>query len=206
MELYYGKGACSLAPHIVLTELGIPHTVKPIQLREGEQKKPEFLSVNPKGSVPALKTEDMGVITEAAVILQYLGDLKPEAKLIPKAGTPERYRLQEWLNYISSEIHKTLGNYFSIPMIPSETTKKEMREMWDARMKVRLDFISQNLQKNGYLAGPEFTVADAYLFTVLSWCAPLGMDLKPWPAILGYLEKIAQRPAVREAQKTEGLL
>ncbi|MGQ0676622.1 MAG: glutathione transferase GstA [Rhodospirillales bacterium] len=200
MKLYYLPGACSLSPHIALREAGIPVELDKVDraTRKTESGK-DYLAVNPLGYVPALETPDGRVMREASVIVQWIADQKPAAKLAPPAGTPERYKLQEWLNYISTELHKGTSPLFN----PKAT------DDWKAVVKERLferyDYASKHLEKNKYLMGDQFTVADGYLFTVLGWTKFVGIDLGKWPVLKVYCERVAQRPAVQAALKAEGL-
>lgn len=205
MELYFSKGACSLACHIALHESGLPHKSTPVPL-DGSQKKPEFLSINPKGSVPALKMKSDQVLTEAAVILQYIADSAPDKKLIPAAGTMDRYKAQEWLNYMATEIHKMVGAYFSFQRISENAqTQADVRKFYDGKVKWQFDFLSNHLQKNDFILGSQFSVIDGYLFTLLNWCKMVKIDLSQWPTLMGYYEKVKTRPAVQSALKAEGL-
>jgi len=201
MKLYYSPGACSLSPHIALREAGLPFDLvkKDLQsqtLADGS----DFHVVNPKGYVPALVLDDGQVLTEGPAILQYLADLVPEKKLAPPAGTLERVRLQEWLNYITSEIHKTFSPLFNRKA--SEDWKAAARELLDRR----IDYVAKALEDRAYLMGDAFSVADCYLFTVLNWAGWVKIDLSRWPGVTDYLERAAARPAVQAALKAEGLL
>jgi glutathione S-transferase len=200
MKLYYMPAACSLAPHIALREAGIQFDLE----RVGRDKKTEsggdYLSVNSKGSVPALKLDNGDLLTEAAVIQQYIGDQAPEKKLVPPAGTPERYRLQEWLNYIASEVHKGIGQLFN-PAMPDDY-KAAVKNGLGQR---QLPFLDRALAGKDYLLG-QFSVADGYLFTVLNWTNIHKIDLSGFPNIGAFMKRMAARPAVQEALKAEGLL
>ena len=199
MKLYYLPGACSLSPHIVMREAGIPVELDKVDraMRKTESGK-DYLAVNPLGYVPALETPD-GVMREASVIVQWIADQKPAAKLAPPQGTPQRYKMQEWLNYISTELHKGTSPLFH----PKATDdwKAVVRE----RLGERYAYVDRHLAKNKFLMGDQFTVADAYLFTVAGWTKHVGIDLGKWPALKAYCERIAQRPAVQAALKAEGL-
>jgi glutathione S-transferase len=200
MKLYFKAGACSLSPHIVLRELGLPFDLDRVDTKAGKTAAgQDFRSINPKGYVPTLQLDDGGVLTEGVAIVQYLADRKPEAQLAPKSGSLERYRLQEWLNYIATELHKGFGG----PLFASasEEAKQAAREAYGKK----LDFLAQRLEKGEFLLGERFTVADAYLFTVLTWSEGRGIQLKSWPALKKYFDRIAARPAVREAMQAEGL-
>ncbi|HXF45426.1 MAG TPA: glutathione transferase GstA [Burkholderiaceae bacterium] len=200
MKLYYSPGACSLSPHIVLRELGLPFTPVKVDLKSKRTADgADYLTINGKGYVPALELDDGQVLTEGPAIVQYLADRKPEARLAPPNGTLERYRLQEWLNFISTELHKQFSPLFA-PNTP-DATKEAQRE----RLANRFDWLSKQLAGKQYLLGNDFSVADAYLFTVLNWCGYVGLDLAKWPVLAQYHARVAARPAVREALKAEGL-
>lgn len=201
MKLYYIPGACSLSPHIILREAGLSFDLVKV---DGKTKKTDsgadFNAINPKGYVPLLELDDGQRLTEGAVIVQYLADRKPEAKLAPAAGTPDRYRLQEWLNFIASEVHKGFSPLFN-PQLP-ESWKTVVVD----RLGTRFDYLSKHLEKNQYLMGNGFSVADAYLFTVLNWTRFVGIDLGKWPLLQAYSARIAARPSVQQALAAEGLL
>lgn len=200
MKLYYAPGACSLAVHIVLREAGYAFELDKVDLTTKTTAAGEdYRQVNGKGYVPALRLDDGQVLTEAAVCLQYLADQRPEAGLAPAAGSLARYRLMEWLNFTSSEIHKTLGALFNERATPD----------WQAdRIALfgrRAGWLAGQLADRPYLMGAEFSVADAYLYTVLRWCRLFRIDLGPWPALPDYMARIAARPAVQAAMAAEGL-
>ena len=201
MKLYFAPGACSLSPHIALREAGLAFDLDQVDLANKQTKSgADYRTINPKGYVPALQLEDGEVLTEAVMIVQYIADKKPEAKLAPPAGARERYLLQEWLNFIATELHKGLSPLFK-PNVP---------EAWQQVVKdtiaARFDFLTNRLQGKPYVMGERFTVADGYLFTILNWTNFLKIDLGKWPALKAYQERIAARPAVRAALKAEGLV
>jgi glutathione S-transferase len=201
MKLYFSPGACSLSPHIVLREAGFTFDTEKVSLADKKTASgADFRMVNPKGYVPALELDNGEVLTEGPAIVQYLADLKPATQLAPAAGSVERYRLVEWLNFISTEIHKTFSPLFK-PATPEET-KQAARDT----LALRLNIVAETLGKNDYLMGNQFTVADAYLFTVLGWARHVRFDLTPWPVLQPYLQRIAARPAVHAAMLEEGLL
>lgn len=200
MKLYYAPGACSLAPHIALRETGAAFDLEKVDLAKKQTAGGEdFTRINPKGYVPALRLDDGEILTEVAVILQYLADRKPEAALAPAAGSMQRYRLMEWLNFISSEIHKQFGPLFN-PQITPEWKANQLNVLGR-----RFDYLSERLNGQPYLMGERFSVADAYLFTVLNWNSYVGMDMGKWPKLQAYMARVAERPAVREALRAEGL-
>jgi glutathione S-transferase len=201
MKLYYAPGACSLASHIVLREAGCPFELEQVDLGSHKTAAGEdYNRINPKGYVPALRLDDGQTLTENVAIMQYVADQKPQSGLAARAGTMERYRLVEWLNFISTEIHKTFGPLWN-PKTPDET-KQNQRNM----LARRIGYVAGELQGKPYLMGNTFSIADAYLFTVLNWAGMLNVDIGRWPAITQYMAHIAGRPHVAEAMKTEGLL
>jgi glutathione S-transferase len=201
MKLYYSPGACSLSPHIVLLEAGLPFTMAKVDLKT---KKTEgggdYLAINSKGAVPSLQLDDGRVLTEGPAVVQYLADLKPESGLAPRAGTFERYQLMEILNYLTSEVHKTFTPLFN------PASSAELKEAAVTNLGKRFDWLSSFLGKKSFLLGNTFTVADAYLFTLLNWTHFVKIDLGKWPVLAAYQARIAQRPKVQEAMKAEGLL
>ena len=201
MKLYYAPGACSMAVNIALHEIGRKFDLIKVDLRQHKTESGEdYYKINPKGYVPALELDNGEVLTEDAVLLQYVADQKPDSGLAPKAGTMERYRLMEWLNFISSEIHKTLGALFNPKITP------EWKEDRIALFGRRCDYLVKALGNKPCLMGDKFTVADAYLFTILGWANYFKLDMGKWPTLKEYTDRIAARPAVKEAMKAEGLI
>jgi glutathione S-transferase len=200
MKLYYSPGACSLAPHIAMREAGIAVDLQKVDLKAKQYAGGDYKQVNGKGYVPAVAMDDGTVLTECPVILQYLADQKPDSGLAPKPGDPARYKLQEMLNFTTSELHKGMGNFFN----PALT--EEWRKAVTDRLSLRLDWLAKQLEGRQYIMGDKFTVADAYLFTILNWAGPSKFDLSKWPAITDYCKRVAQRPKVQEALKAEGLV
>ena len=201
MKLYYSPGACSLSPHIVAKEAGLNVELKKVDLKtktlaEGGA----FAAVAGKGYVPALALDDGSLLTEGPVIVQYMADQKPDSGLAPKAGTMERYKLQEWLNFITSELHKAMGTFFNPAVTP------EWRKGVSDRLEVRCEWLAGQLKGKPYLMGDKFSVADAYLFTVLNWAPMVKFDLGKWPVLGEYQKRVAARPKVQEALREEGLL
>jgi glutathione S-transferase len=199
MKLYYSPGACSLAAHIAMRELGIPVDLQKVDLKAKQYEGGDYKQVNGKGYVPAVETP-AGVLTEAPVILQYLADQNPDAGLAPKPGDPQRYKLQEMLNFITSELHKGMGSFFSPAM------NDGWRQAMTDRLGMRFDWLAKQLEGRQYVMGDKFTVADAYLFTILNWAGPSKFDLSKWPVIVEYHKRVAARPKVQEALKAEGLV
>ncbi len=199
MKLYYSPGACSLAPHIAMREAGIPVDLMKVDLKAKQYDGGDFKQVNSKGYVPAVETP-AGVLTEAPVILQYIADQKPESGLAPKPGDPARYKLQEMLNFITSEMHKGMGNFFNPAL------NDGWRQAVTDRLGMRMDWVAKQLEGKQYIMGDKFTVADAYLFTILNWAGPSKFDMSKWPTIVEYHKRVGARPKVQEALKAEGLV
>jgi glutathione S-transferase len=200
MQLYYSPGACSLSPHITLREAGLTFDLEQVDLKAKKTKGgADYTQVNPKGYVPALRLDDGQILTEGPVIAQYLADQKPESGLAPAAGTMERYRLQEWLAFISTELHKAFS-----PLFKPDTPEESKRIAKDT-IANRFDYLDRHLADKQYLTGDRFTVADAYAFTILNWSKPMEIDLSRWSNLTAYMERVAARPKVQEALKAEGL-
>ena len=200
MDLYIIPGACSLAVNIALREAGRRFNLRTV---DGRSKKTDegadFLSINSKGYVPALRLDDGSVLTENVAILLYVADHDLTAKLAPPAGTMERCRLTEWLSFINSEVHKAFSPLFD------SGAAEEVRRYALGRLSQRLDWLEKTVGANAFLVGGGFTVADAYLFTVLGWGSEVGVDMGQWPNLLRYHTSIGARPAVIEALRAEGL-
>jgi len=200
MRLYFAPGACSLSPHIVSRELGLPVELKKVSTKDKTMEGGgDFRQINPKGYVPALELDDGAVLTEGPAIVQYLADRKPDAGLAPKAGSIERYRLQEWLNFITSELHKQFSPLFR------PTTPEDYKKIAKDNLANRFEWLDKQLAGKDYLMGKGFTVADAYLYTVLRWTKPMQMDLSKFPNVVTYMERVGARPNVKDALKAEGL-
>lgn len=201
MKLYFAPGACSLSPHIVALEAGEPLELEKVDTKAKKTASgKDYLAINPKGYVPALELEDGQLLTEGPAIVQYLADRHPESGLVPAAGTLERYRVQEVLGYINSEIHKTYSPLFGPNVTP------ELREEKHAYLKKRYAVLDKQLSGRSYLFGDRFSVGDAYLFTVTNWAKPVKLDLSEFRNIASFQERVAARPAVQAALKAEGLL
>jgi len=201
MKLYYAQGACSLAPHIAAREAGLPIEVEKVDLRQKKTAGGEdFAAINPKGYVPALRLDDGTVLTEAAALLQYLGDKAPASGLLAAPGSMERYKVIEWLTFISSELHKSFGPLWYPKS--SEEAKQGARE----KILQRLGFVEKALEKGDYLMGSRFTLADAYLFTIVNWSGMTGVDISGLPRLQAYIKRVGARPKVQEALKAEGLV
>lgn len=202
MKLYFSPGACSLSPHIVLRESGLKFDLEQVDLRAKTIKSSgaDFKQVNPKGQAPTLQLDNGDVLTEGAVIVQYVADQKPESGLAPKAGSMERYRLQEWLNFIASDLHKTFSNLFN-PKAPDEF-KGVVRELLTTN---KFAYVDQKLAGKQYIMGDKFTVADAYLFTIGRWAKSMKLELDKLANYQATMARIAARPSVQEALKAEGI-
>ncbi len=197
MKLYYSPGACSLSPHIALREAGLAFDAETVDLSSKKTKSgADYRAINPKGAVPALQLDNGQVLTEGSAIVQYIADQKPATKLAPAAGSLERYRLQEWLNYIASEIHKGFSPLFH----PKATD--EWKQVIKDQLAAKFDYLSKQLQGKDYLMGA-FSVADGYLFTILGWTKHLNIDLAKWPVLAQYYERVAARPAVKATLEAE---
>lgn len=201
MKLYFTPGACSLSPHIVLREAGLNFDLEQVDLATKKTKSgADYTQVNPKGQVPVLQLDNGEFLTEGPVIVQYLADQKPESGLVPRAGTLERYRVQEWLNFITSELHKTFSPLFR------PNTPEEYKQIIKENLANHFSYLDQHLANKQYLMGDQLTVADAYCFVVVSWSKPMKIDLSAWPNLKAYLDRVAARPKVQEAMKAEGLI
>jgi len=202
MKLYYKAGACSLASHIVLREIGKAFEFESVDTdTQKTETGADFTQINPKGYVPVLQLDDGEIITEGAAILQYLADQNPETGLAPKSGTLQRARLQEYLNYISSELHKAFAPFFS------SSSSDEDKQAATTSIKSKMNYF-ESLFSDGrkYLLGDSFSVSDAYLFVVSGWARPTGIGLEQWPYMRAFSTRVAQREKVQDAMRAEGLL
>jgi glutathione S-transferase len=198
MKLYYSLGACSFSPHLALREAGLDFELVRVdldthKLADGS----DFSRINPKGYVPVLELDNGSRLTEGPAIVQYIADIKPESGLAPKAGTFARYQLQEWLGFINSEVHKGFGPLFN------PNTPEDYKIIARQNLTKRLSHVAEHLAKSDYLMGKQFTVADGYLFTVLNWGQWTGIDIKQWPALVAFQERVASRPSVLAAKAAE---
>lgn len=202
MKLYYAPAACSLAAHIVAREAGIPVDLAKVDLgNHALEDGTDFYTVNPRGYVPALRLDDGTLLTEVAAIVQYLGDLAPASGVVPPAGTMERVHLQEWLTFISSELHKAFS-----PWLWHKETAESTKQAVKERLAVRFAEMDRLLARQPFLLGQRFSVADAYAFAIVNWSHFLMVSLKPYPALSAYMARIAARPQVMAAMQAEGLL
>jgi glutathione S-transferase len=200
MKLYFAPGACSLSPHIVLREAGLPFDLESVDLKAKKLKNgADYYQINPKGQVPLLALDDGETLTEGPAIVQYIADMAPASGLIPPAGSKERYRAQEWLNFISSELHKNFSPLFR------PNTPDDYKPLARDNVANRFAYVDKHLSNRPYLLGDKFMVADAYLFTMLKWAKFLSLDLTPFPNLLKFMARVGERPKVKEALRTEGL-
>jgi glutathione S-transferase len=201
MKLYFAPGACSLSPHIVARELGLPIEIKKVNNKEKTiEGGGDYWKINARGYVPALELDNGEILTEGPAIVQYLADQKPESGLAPKAGTLERYRLQEWLNFLTSEVHKQFTPLFK------PNTPEDYKPIAKQNIANRFDWLDKQLAGKDYLMGQTFTVADAYLFVLLNWTKVQQIDLSKWPNLAALQKRVAARPKVKEAMRAEGLI
>jgi glutathione S-transferase len=201
MKLYYAPGACSLAPHIVAREAGLDLDLEKVDLGAHKTESGrDYMAINPKGYVPALEFGPGETLTEASSVIQYLAEQAPASGLVPAFGTPERYRVLEWIGFISTELHKGFG-----PLWNPETPE-EVRQATIDKLRQRFAFLEQSLAKGPYLTGERFTVADAYAFTILNWTNFHKISLDDYPRIRAFMDRVAARPKVQQALREEGLL
>jgi glutathione S-transferase len=201
MKLYFSPGACSLSPHIILQETGLPFTTEKVDLRSKQTASgADYLGINPKGYVPALVTDDGVLLTEGPAIVQYLADQVPDKRLAPAHGSIERYQLISWLNFIGTEIHKNYSPMFN--PAASDEAKSNAKQ----NLAKRYAYVERMLEGRAYLVGTGFTVADGYLFVVTNWAGMLKLDMSPFPNIAAFQKRVAGRPAVQQAMKAEGLI
>lgn len=201
MKLYYAPGACSLSPHIVANEIGITLDFEKVDTKTKQTEHGnDYLAINPKGYVPALRLDDGALLTEGPAIVQYLADQKPGSGIAPANGTLARYRLQEMLGYINSELHKTYSPLFN------PNTTDALRADREAYLRKRYALVEQTLAGQPFLLGDQFSAADAYLFTVTNWARVLKLDLSEFPNLMAFQKRVAERPAVQAAMREEGLI
>ena len=201
MKLFLKPGSCSLASHIVLEEIGRPYDTETVDLaKKLTASGADFWAINPKGYVPALLLDDGDLLTEGPAILQYLADLAPELQLAPANGSKARYQLQSWLTFIGTEVHKNFSPFFNPAATP------EMKSQATANLQRRLGYVNDQLAGRDFLMGDTFSVADAYLFTVVGWAKFVQLDLSAWPHLIAFQGRVAARPATQRALKAEGLI
>lgn len=200
MKLFLKAGACSLSPHIVLEESGLRYETESVDLKtKVTANGADYWAINPKGYVPALLLDSGELLTEGPAIVQYLADQVPDKKLAPANGTIERYRLQGWLTFIGTELHRSFSPFFN------PTASDDWKAAAMSNLERRLSYTDQQLAGKSYLMGENFSVADAYLFTMLNWTKPIQLDLAKWPNLTAFQTRVAARPGVQAALKSEGL-
>ena len=198
MKLYYSAGACSLSPHIVLQESGLPFEMVPANMKTHQLKDgSDYYGINPKGYVPVLELDNGERLSEGPAIVQYIADLVPAKQLAPAAGTMARYRVIEWLNFISTEVHKGFSPLFNAAM-PAEAKTISLD-----KLATRYKYVDEQLAQRSYLMGDDFSVADAYLFTVTTWARHVGLDLSGFKNLEAFMTRMRERPAVKAALKAE---
>ena len=201
MKLYYSPGACSLSPHIALLEAGLPYDLVKVDLKAKQlENGDDYLKVNPKGQVPALGLDSGELVTEGPVIVQMIADKVSAKNLAPARDSAERYKLQEWLNFITTEVHKNFGPMFS-PVLADDA-----KAFFKDRVMAKFKYVDSQLPGRDYLMGKQFTVADGYLFTMLSWAERMKFDLAAMPNLLAYKARVGARPMVQAALTKEGLM
>ena len=201
MKLYYSPGVCSLSPHICLREAGLAFELVKVDIKAHTLSNgADYYSVNPNGYVPMLELDDGERVTEGPAIVQYIADRAPEARLAPPPGSRERTRMQSWLNFISTELHKGFSLLFN------PVSGSEFKQWQKQRLNDRYTWVANELGGKEYLLGDTFSCADAYLFTTLGWLGFVGMDVANWPRLKAYRERIAARPRVQDAMRAEGLI
>jgi glutathione S-transferase len=201
LKLYFAPGACSLSPHIVLREAGLNFELEQVSLQTRKTKSgADYLAINPKGQVPLLQLDGGDKLTEGPAIVQYIADQAPDSGLVPKAGTVARYHAQEWLNYVTSELHKSFSALFR-PNTPEEYIK-----ITKENLAGKFAYLDQHLGSHPYLMGASFMVPDAYCFVVTSWSKYKDIDLGRWPNLKAYVDRVGARPKVQEAMKAEGII
>jgi len=201
MKLYYTPGVCSLSPHIILSEAGLPYSLVKTDIRtKTVEGGGDYRRTNPLGYVPVLELDDGSILTEGPAIVQYIADRAPDRGLAPANGTIERYRMQSWLNLVSSELHKSFSPLFN-PAMPDDG-----KTIYRHRLAARFAFLDDHLGRNDFLMGSSFTCPDAYLFTVLRWTVPTRLDMSPYQQLKAFMKRVEDRPAVQAAMRAEGLI
>ena len=200
MKLYYAPGACSMASHILLNELGVPYEMEKVDLKTHRtEKDQDFYKINPKGYVPALQLDNGKLLTENIAILSYLSDSKAGQQAVVSKDNMEHYQKLEWLAFISTELHKGFSPLFN------KANPPEVLQASKEKITKRLDLVNKHLENQKFMMGDTFGPADAYLFTVLSWCPKVSVDLSPWKNLVSFVERLSSRPAIQKTLKEEGL-
>ena len=198
MKLFFAPGACSFAVHLALRETGSNFSAEKVDLRTKTYSGGDYTAVNPKGSVPALQLNSGETLTETAVLLQYVADQNADKNLFPKWGSVERYQAMSWLNFLATEVHKSFG-----PMWAAKFSGQSNPEPAVQHLQRKLGLLDERMQKNPWLLGAQYSIADMYMFTLLSWTTFLNIDISKFKSLLGFMEKMNQKPTVQEAQKAE---
>lgn len=205
-KLFYTPGACSMAAHIVLEELGLPYEAMRVDLKSHTANGNDYYKINPSGSVPALVLEDGSLLTQNIAILSYLGNLDKQHHLMPKAGTMEWVRCLEWLGFINSDLHKAFGSLFKLDsLVTSESAKAELKQNLENNVKKMMTLADKKLKPQGFAMGEQFSIIDAYLFVMFQWAKFMQFPVTAWPNYTALAERISQRPAVQRALQKEGL-
>lgn len=200
MKLYYSPGSCGLAPQIILREVGQHFELVKVDFKTKQTTEGDYLQVSPKGMVPALRLDDDEIVTEGAVILQWIADKHPESKLIPPTGFKERYTVLEWLNYIATDLHKGMAVMFS-----TFIDKDSKIRFAEGNLGPRFEYINEHLADRNYILGANFSVADAYLYNILTWPTRVGIDISGYSSIQAFMSRMEQRSAVRASLEAERL-
>lgn len=204
MKLYFSEGACSMASHIALNEAGMKYTPVPVNFSKGESSTPQFLGMNPLGAVPVLELDNGKVLTEGAAIMEYIAAQNPQANLAPKFDTFEYFQFRKWMNFIATELHKGFAPLWSLEyMTKNKDAQNEIREFTINTLNDSFAVLDQTLSKNSYLCGSQYTVADGYLFTIMSWCQYVKIDYSKHKYLAAYVARIGERPAVLKTIKLE---
>jgi glutathione S-transferase len=207
MKLYYSPGACSLAAHIVMAELNMAYEIEAVNLSDKTCMTGDYKKINMQGCVPALKMDNGEILTEGSIITQYLADQKNDGMILGKFGTTERYRTLEWMNFISMEIHKNFSPLFSTDKKFTNTqTQEDVKNYFKTILTEKFNFVSEKMNTNLFLMGNNFTIADAYMFTCMTWAKYVGMDMGQWSNLNTYMSRVMERPSVLKAMREEGLL
>jgi len=204
MKLYFSEGACSMASHIALNEAGVKYTPVPMSFEKGDANTPQFLGLNPLGSVPVLELDNGKVLTEGVAIMEYVANQNPQANLVPKNDTFEYYEFKKWMNFISTELHKGFSPLFGLQYMTKNTdAQQEIREFVVNNLNERFEILDHVFSKNNYLCGSQYTVADGYLFTIMSWSQWVKVDYSKFKYLAAYLARVGERPAVLNTIKLE---
>lgn len=199
MKLYYAPGVCSLAPHTILHEIGKPFEIEKVDIKAKKTETGiDYLTITKRGAVPLLQLDSGNTIREGVVILQYLADQNPDLNLAPKYGTMERYEVNQWLNFITTDLHKSFSVFFY-------DGGDKAKKLYQDRLDRYFQLVAEELENQDYICGNDFTIADPYLYTMLTWGQKIGMDLKTWPSLIKYMNLMEHRPSIQKALEAEGL-